>query len=71
MLVSGAVAVKGEGGAREGAVCSEEAPPTAPDEGPSTEEKTPVEEAEEKHFQSQVYSPRCDQSLSVRSSTSG
>lgn len=54
VLVSGAVAVNGEGGAREGVVCccccccviSELAPPTmadpGPDDEPSTAEKTPV-----------------------------
>lgn len=50
VLVSGAVAVKGEGGAREGAACccwdiSELAPPMvtapAPDDDPSVPEKTP------------------------------
>ena len=52
VLVSGAVAVNGEGGAREGVGCcccdnSEPAPPTAaapvPDDEPSAPEKTPVE----------------------------
>lgn len=51
VLVSGAVAVKGEGGARESAACccwdmSETAAPMvpapAPDVGPSAPEKTPV-----------------------------
>lgn len=51
VLVSGAVAVKGEGGARESAACccwdiSEAAAPMvmapAPDVGPSVPEKTPV-----------------------------
>lgn len=56
VLVRGAVAVKGEGGASEGAGCcccwdnSEPAPPmvTAPvtDDDPSEPEKTPVEKAE-------------------------
>lgn len=52
VLVSGAVAVNGEGGAREGVGCcccdnSELAPPTAtapvPDDDPSAPEKTPAE----------------------------
>lgn len=52
VLVSGAVAVKGEGGASEGAGCcccdsSEPAPPIVtppvPDDEPSALEKTPVE----------------------------
>lgn len=52
VLVSGAVAVNGEGGAREGVGCcccdnSEPAPPTAtapvPDNDPSAPEKTPVD----------------------------
>lgn len=50
VLVSGAVAVKGEGGARESAACcwdiSELAAPMvtapAPDDDPSVPEKTPV-----------------------------
>lgn len=51
VLVSGAVAVNGEGGAREGVGCcccdnSELAPPTAtapvPDKDPSAPEKTPA-----------------------------
>lgn len=52
VLVSGAVAVNGEGGAREGVGCcccdnSELGPPTAtapvPDDEPSAPEKTPAE----------------------------
>lgn len=53
VLVNGAVAVNGEGGAREGVGCccccddSELAPPMAtvpaPDDDPSAPEKTPVE----------------------------
>lgn len=55
VLVSGAVAVNGEGGASEGVGCcccdnSELAPPTAtapvPDDDPSAPEKTPVEKSE-------------------------
>lgn len=51
VLVSGAVAVKGEGGAREGVACccwdiSEVDPPMVtapdPDDDPSVPEKTPV-----------------------------
>lgn len=54
VLVSGAVAVNGEGGASEGVGCcccdnSELAPPTAtapvPDDDPSAPEKTPVEKS--------------------------
>lgn len=55
VLVRGAVAVKGEGGASEGVGCccwdnSEPAPPMVtapvPDDDPSEPEKTPVEKAE-------------------------
>lgn len=55
VLVSGAVAVNGEGGASEGVGCccwdnSELAPPTTtvpvPEDVPSAPEKTPVEKSE-------------------------
>lgn len=58
VLVSGAVAVNGEGGASEGTGCcccdnSELAPPTAttpvPDDDPSAPEKTPVDKSEIRH----------------------
>ncbi len=64
VLVSGAVAVNGEGGASEGVGCgcwdnSELAPPTAttpvPDDDPSAPEKTPVENSEIEDFYSVLF----------------
>lgn len=64
VLVSGAVAVNGEGGASEGVGCccwdnSELAPPTAtapvPDDDPSAPEKTPVEKSEMKEVNRVIF----------------
>lgn len=64
VLVSGAVAVNGEGGASEGVGCccwdnSEPATPTATapvaDDDPSTPEKTPVEKPEVTDVNSVIY----------------